>query len=118
MRILLAKPKPLEEAELLEYFSSMQCGTEIVYDRNELCSILNCQPIDIVLYNASTVEDFAQIRYINENYPEIKVIVSLETNLGNAIENVRKGSYQAIRRPFHLSDLDACISSNTTFSKR
>ncbi|MDD4308817.1 MAG: hypothetical protein PHO32_00385 [Candidatus Cloacimonetes bacterium] len=112
MRILLAKPKPLEEAELLEYFSSMNCYAKTVNNRSELCNVLDSQEIDIVLFNASTVDDFAQIRYINDNYPTVKVIVSLETSLGNAVENVRNGSYQAIRRPFHLNDLDACITSN------
>jgi len=110
MRILIVKPNPLQEAELIEYFLAQSFLVEIVYNRLELSRILDKSVIDIVLYNADGMDDFAQISYINHYWPQIKVIVSMENSLCSAIEKIRSGDFLTLRRPFSLTDLRLCCN--------
>jgi DNA-binding NtrC family response regulator len=111
MKILLAQPNPLEEAELIEFLQALSYVVESVYGRVELNRRLDGNDIDIVFYSVQNMDDFAQISYINHYYPQVKVIVSMENGLGSAIENIRSGAFRTIKKPYRLSELcDYCRS--------
>lgn len=105
MKILLAQANRLEEAELIDFFQALSYTVESVYERVELNRRLDGNDIDIVFYNVQSMEDFAQISYINHYYPEVKVIVSMENGMCSAIENIRSGAFRTIKKPYRLSEL-------------
>lgn len=55
--------------------------------------MLSREDFDTVLFNLSSTDDFAAIRYINRNYPNIRVIVSTDDRLVSTIRNVRAGKF-------------------------
>lgn len=103
------RPNPLEEAELIEYFQGLNSRVETVYEPMELFLGLHEHLIDIVFFNVRDLDDFALIRYINDNYQDTSVIASLDSGLSSRIENVRQVSFSPIRHPFHLEDLGQCV---------
>ncbi len=114
MRIVLVKPNKLEEAELIEYFQSLHYEVEIVYDLLGLTQMLDRKTVDIVFINASKVDDFSLINYINRYYSRVKVIVSMDNGFCAAIENVRSSTYRTVQKPYHLSELCESFQIPTT----
>lgn len=108
MNVLMVRPKPYEGPEMSEYFHSVKCKVFSTNCPREVCPMLNELSIDQVFFNMENLEEFTIIRYINEHFPQIRVVVILESSLNNAIENVRCGDYETIQRPFHLHELMSC----------
>ncbi len=109
MRVLVAKPNPLEVDELAEYFQQLGCKMVVGCDRQSICKILVQSDIDIMFFNVTEIADFNMIRYVNENYPGIKVIASLEAGFLKAVETVRGVSFQTIQSPYHLNQLEELV---------
>lgn len=114
MKILLVRPNPYEEAELSDFLRSHDCEVLTATGQKAICQTLSEIRIDQVFYFTVSMDDFILIRYINEHYPQIKVVVISEERICNAIENVRNGNFEAIRSPFHLSQLYKLIDSQPT----
>jgi DNA-binding NtrC family response regulator len=112
MRILICKPSAYIADELTEYFRGLNWEADIAAEPGLIYQSLSRHKYDLSLYYVSSLDDFAQIRYINDNYPETKVIVSADPALGSAIENVRKGSYESLCYPILPNDLGKCLESN------
>ena len=113
MRVLLMNPAKGEATELIDWFQTMHCAVEAVYDRTALSRILGKKAIDVVLYNASELTDFAMISYINSSYPGINVIVSMDSSFCAAIENVRTCAFRVMKKPYKLSNLLESMQSAT-----
>lgn len=105
MKILIAKTNPGEAAELSEYFQSNACEVFIASERRQVYQELAAKEIDAVLYNVSSQDDFAVIRYINSTYPSIKVVVTSDAGLSTYIDNVRQGAFTALKPHYHLNQL-------------
>ncbi len=111
MKILIAKTSPSEAAELREYFDSNACEVYVASEQRLVYQVLASKEIDAVLYNVSSLDDFAVIRYINTTYPKAKVVVTSDAGLGANIENVRQGAYTALKLPYHLNQLQELFSA-------
>jgi len=109
MNILLAKSLPLETAELIEFFQSRGNSVYIANDSKAVYMMLSLYSIDLVYFDARMIEDFNLIAYINQYYPDTKVIVSSEASLCNAVTNVREGIFSTLKRPFHLKQLNNLV---------
>lgn len=110
MRILICRPNLYLKDELTEYFGACGWESDLAIEPVSVYQALSQRAYDLILYYVSSLDDFAVIRYINEHYPGIGVIVSVEPGLGNAIENVRLGSYQSICSPIQFGDLGRCLN--------
>lgn len=106
MRILLSQPNCSEEKELTEFFQSNACEVFVANQPKEVYQLLAMKEIDAVLYRASNIDDFHVIRYINNTYPKVIVVVTSETSLCKSIENVRKGEFVSLQQPYHLYQLN------------
>lgn len=111
MNVLMIRPNPFEEPELSEYLRNHNCRVFIANCQKEVCQTLLERAIDRVFYNVEDMDDFTIIRYINEHYPLIKVVLISETGLGNIIENIRRVHFDTIQRPFHLNQLNELIGA-------
>lgn len=111
MKILIAKTNPGEAEELKEFFQSKACEVYIASEQRLVYQLLAQRDIDAVLYNVSSLDDFATIRYINTNYPLAKVVVTSEAGLSANIENVRQGDFTALKLPYHLCQLQELFTA-------
>lgn len=111
MKILLMKPGIYEQPDLEEYFLGMSFEVQTVLDIHALSRQLCRGPVDVLLYNVTALEDFGVIRYVNEHYPAVAVVVATENGMGSGIDNIRKGSYKSVRKPYHLDDLGILIGT-------
>lgn len=110
MNILIAQASPGEATELLEYFQGNACEVFIAPERKFVYQALARHSIDAVLYNVSSLDDFAVIRYINITYPMVKVIVTSDAGICTKIDNIRQGDFTALRFPYHLNQLQDLIA--------
>jgi len=113
MKIMLMKPGPYEAANLEEFFQGLHTELITAHDPRSLSKALLDGDTDILLYNVSSIEDFALIRYVNIHHPDVRVIVLTENGMGSAIENVRQGSFGSLRKPYHLEELSDYITANS-----
>ncbi len=65
--------------------------------------ILGKGGVNMVLLYVQSVTDIAILKYINENYPEIKIFITAEKTFDELISIFNKGSYTLIREPFKAS---------------
>lgn len=116
MKILIARTNPGEAAELSEYFQSKTCEVFVATEQRLVYQVLAQKKIDAVLYNVSSLDDFAVIRYINATYPCAKVVVTSDAGLGANIDNVRQGDFTSIKLPYHLCQLQELFTGVSTQS--
>ena len=110
MKILIAQTNPGEAAELREYFNGNACEVYVASEQRMVYQLLASKEIDAVLYNVSSLDDFAVIRYINATYPEAQVVVTSEAGLSASIDNVRQGAFTALKLPYHLKQLQELLT--------
>jgi len=107
------KPGAYEKANLEEYFRGLCNDVFTVHDLRSLSQGLLKDQVDLLLYSISGLEDFGIIRYVNDNYPDVKVILLTENGMGTIIENVRRGNFASLPKPFHLDELSDFITDYT-----
>ena len=112
MTILLARSSPYEEDDLKEFLLSHECTVLVARELPTLYQLLSTEPVDAVLYNVVSMDDFIVIRYINDNFPLVKVVVSTDDGFSTAIENMRNGTFQTLKRPFRLNQLNDMFWNN------
>ena len=111
MKILISQPNPSEAAELKEYFQSNACEVFIASERKLVYQMLAKHSIDAVLYSASSLDDFAVIRYINTIYPHVEVVVTSDAGFCANIDNIRQGTFTSLQLPYHLNQLQELFST-------
>jgi DNA-binding NtrC family response regulator len=93
VKVLVTKPSLYERDELEEFFQSQSWEPFFAEEPRTMYQMLSRDDYDVVLYNLSSTDDFAAIRYINRNYPNIRVIVSTDDRLVSTIRDVRAGKF-------------------------
>lgn len=111
MNILIAQASPSEATELLEYFQGNACEVHFASERKLLYQVLAQHSIDAVLYNVTSLDDFAVIRYINTTYPLTKVVAASDTSFYAKIDNIRQSDFASLQLPYHLNQLHELITA-------
>ncbi|GEM_PF-2145477 len=93
MKVLVTKSSLYERDELQEFFQDHSWEPTFAEESKTMYQMLSREDFDTVLFNLSSTDDFAAIRYINRNYPNIRVIVSTDDRLVSTIRNVRAGKF-------------------------
>jgi len=117
MKILIAQANQSEAVELQEYFQSNACEVFIAPEQKLVYQIMAQHTIDAVLFKVASLDDFSVIRYINNTYPLVKVVVTSDAGFCANIDNIRQGAFTALQFPYHLNQLQeliASVSTNTT----
>jgi DNA-binding NtrC family response regulator len=71
--------------------------------------ILEDFPIDLVILNMHQILDAGILRYINLNYPGIKVYVYGKKEFDEIIKIFNKGHFSLLQQPLSLADLNKII---------
>lgn len=106
MKVLITKPNPYQKEELIEFFQNQAWETYFAEEPRTMYQMLSLQDFNAVLYNLNNTDDFAAIRYINLNYPDIRVIVSTDDRLVNTIMNIKKGKFTVTNQFDDLCNLE------------
>ena len=78
------------------------------FSRNDAINIIKSKPIDIVITDLKLKDGTGLdiVKYINENFPQISIIVvTAYGSIDNAIEAIRGGAYDYLQKPIRLLDL-------------
>jgi len=87
----------LKERELEVFFSD---------NVEETLKIMHNKIFETVVLNLQRLEDAAMLRYINIHYQKTHVLVMPGRQLQEAIPALANGSYDLLREPFRLEELN------------
>ncbi|MDZ4182147.1 MAG: hypothetical protein U1B83_04660 [Candidatus Cloacimonadaceae bacterium] len=113
MRILICRPNRHLAGELIEYFRGCDWEADVAAEPGSIYQSLSRHKYDASLYYVSSLDDFAVIRYINDTYPEIQVVITSDSGFETSIENVRQGAFTSLKQPYHLSQLHELFAHET-----
>jgi len=114
MKVILVKPNPKEAAEIAEYLQEQRIEVIVVREISKLYQVLENKDYSVVVYYVQGVEDFMQVKYINDSYPDVKLVVSTDAGICSAIDNIRSGHFYTLRQPYHLQQLNEYLGTNIT----
>jgi DNA-binding response OmpR family regulator len=65
---------------------------------------------DVAVIKIKTLNDFTILKFINETYPHIKVVVLAEKKFRDLITLFSTANYSIVSEPFRLSELNTTIT--------
>ena len=103
MNILAVKKNRFQMNELIEFFA----GHDLFPAATDTAAIriLKNTEIRLALVSINNHSDFGLIRYINDNYKEIKVILTIRKEMQVAFSVISSGRYNVIENPLKLKEL-------------
>ena len=107
MNILLVKKNEFQTKELLDFFSN----DRIFNTSNINTALAQLETIDfkMALISINSLTDLGLVKYINENYPQTKVILSLAKQIRDAVSIILKGDFTTLDNPLQLKELKKII---------
>jgi DNA-binding NtrC family response regulator len=72
----------------------------------ESIRLLDVTGIDTVVLTLHKLGDAAILKYINQYYPDIKVLISASKEYDDIIHVFNKGHYSMLKQPFRLRELN------------
>lgn len=105
----------LEVGELLaELVDRDYLETEILTDGGRAVEVMNQRPADVVITDLmmGEVGGLAVLRHARKINPDVVVIIITgHGSLESAIEAIREGAYDYIRKPFKLQEMEICFNN-------
>ncbi len=111
MNILFIHQDPDFQEEINEYLNLDQGEIFFANTTEEAIRILNNYEIYLVVLQIRNLRDAAVLRYINENYQHLEVLVLASKEYDDIISVFSKGRYKLSRQPQHLVELKDNINS-------
>ncbi|MCD4820250.1 MAG: hypothetical protein K8S23_16330 [Candidatus Cloacimonetes bacterium] len=103
MRILLVNKNKFQLKELKDFFSQSQ--VIFTSDKNSTLTQLSKLKFDLALISINKISDLGLVKYINENYAELRVILSINDFFNDALSVLAEGKFQQIQNPLKLKEL-------------
>lgn len=103
--------------EYFEFASSLKAKAFFAGSTEESIHALNNNKIDRVILEISNVNDVGIIKYINDYFPEIKVIIVATEAFDDVISVFNKARYSVVHEPFQFSELRDEIAKNKQFTE-
>jgi len=103
MNILAVKKNKFQINELTEFFTEHKLiSTET---DNAAVQILKSKKIELVLISINSHSDFGLVKYINDNFKNTKVVLSIQKEMQAAFSVLTGGNYTAVQNPMKLKEL-------------
>ncbi len=103
--------------ELQECIQDMQGEAYFAATREEALAILNTQPMDLFFLEIKKFADTGLLKYVSENFKHIRVILTVESSIQNAISTIRSGHFDVLRSPFNLKQLRGILPDDNTYGE-
>ena len=105
MNILFLRPNRFIRNELRECVSDMQGQAYFAASTEEAVTILNAQPIDIFFLELKECTETGLLKYIYEHFKNVRIILTAESGIKDAISIIRKTHFDVLRKPFALKEV-------------
>jgi DNA-binding NtrC family response regulator len=93
------------ESEIGEYIRDRRSAAHFAHSNEQAIHMLDEFPIDVVVITLHKLEDAAILKYINQYYQEIKVLVAASKEFDDIIKVFNQGNYSMLRQPLKLEEL-------------
>ncbi|BAX78530.1 hypothetical protein [Labilibaculum antarcticum] len=119
MNILFVKENRSLIDELKEYIQSLDARAYFADDPIEMEIILNRTKIDLVIIPLKALANLDMLKYINDNFKETKVVITVDRlEKSSKLEN-RKAlytNYELLQKQLRLFELKKAIGSGLDYS--
>jgi len=105
MKTLIFSSNNYFTREIKEFLSLYNDSLFYAKTSREAIKLLNKEKFDYVIIDFVMYKEFKLIKYINENYKNIKIILTMNSDLQEIILTIKNGKYNLIFQPFRLSEL-------------
>lgn len=119
MNILFVKENRALIEEIEGYLESYDAQAFFADDSAEIVEILKCHYIDLVIIQLRTLSNLDLLRFINENFKETKVVITIdrvENDLLNDNRQYMYKNYNMLHNQLRLFDLKRAIGSGIKYS--
>mgnify|MGYP000070513529 FL=1 len=119
MNILFVKENRSLIDELKEYIQSLDARAYFADDPVEMEIILNQTTIDLVILPLKALSNLDMLKYINDNFKETKVVITVDREEQNSKLENRKAlymNYELLQKQLRLFDLKKAIGSGLDYS--
>jgi DNA-binding NtrC family response regulator len=119
MNILFIKENRSFIDELKEYIQSLDARAYFADDPNEMEIILNQTAIDLVIIPLKALSNMDMLKYINDNFKETKVVITVDREEHNSKLENRKAlyaNYELLQKQLRLFELKKAIGSGLDYS--
>ncbi len=119
MNILFIKENRSLIDELKEYIQSLDARAYFADDPNEMEIILNHTAIDLVIIPLKALSNMDMLKYINDNFKETKVVITVDREEHNSKLENRKAlytNYELLQKQLRLFELKKAIGSGLDYS--
>ena len=98
------------DQEILEFIEGEGNKVFISHSTEESISILSERNFEKAVISLQSLKDAAILKYLNDYYPDIKVVVIANKEYDNIISIFQKTNYSVIHEPLKLSELNIQLS--------
>ncbi|PKQ64320.1 hypothetical protein BZG02_05750 [Labilibaculum filiforme] len=119
MNILFIKENRSLIDELKEYIQSLDAKAYFADDPVEMEIILNQTKIDLVITPLKALSNVDMLKYINDNFKETKVVITVDREEQNSKLENRKAlykNYELLQKQLRLFELKKAIGSGLDYS--
>lgn len=93
------------DQEILEFVEGEGNKVFISHSTDESISILSKHDFEKAVISLKSLQDIAILKYLNDYYPDIKVVVIANKEFDDIISIFNKVNYSVIHEPLKLSEL-------------
>lgn len=91
--------------EISEFVSELESDNYFSNSTEESIRILNEHVIDRVILKVRRIKDIAILKYIQDYYNNIKVVIEASDEFDEVISVFKETSYSVLHEPYSLKDL-------------
>lgn len=97
------------ENEIKEFFQREKANTYFADSSESAIDILNKKKINILIFDFNSLLDTVLLKYIENYYKNVKVIISADSYMQNAISVFRNNHFILLDDPLKLTELKKVI---------
>lgn len=112
MNVLIINNQKYLLGRMKESVSKTDISTHFASNHEEAIEVLNNHSIDIAVLELKTSSDVGLLKYINETFKNIGVILTADDIVRDVVSAIRYGSYSLLSNSFGLSELIGSLSDS------
>jgi hypothetical protein len=112
MNILIQIHDTAADKEIKEFTEGNNNKVFITHNTAESISQLSIRLIDKAVISLKSINDAAILKYLNDYYPDVQVVVITNKSFDDIITMFKKVNYSIIHEPLQLSELKTQLSKS------
>ncbi len=109
MNVLVINKNKFQINEMTEFFNRMDSNFFAAGTFQEALSKIRKNRINAVIIDMNTISDIGIVKYLNDNFKDVKVLLTVENNFEEAISVFKEGKYFLLHNPIKLQELKNII---------